>query len=554
MKKILFTLCFFAFFNPVFAQDLNTTEIMVIEGFKPEIPDAVKINKQASFSDTTKIDKSQNYSYINTLFYSPYLIREINPAKIKHDRAKDFLNYKIDLRIGTLSQSNGQFSFNQKHSKSIFYGLSLTHNQNSYKAFALSSPITSSNHKIENTNQNVYGFLKFFKPNNVISINMTYDRDVSIFNFKNEFRYSKISFNAFSKRPFSNGFKHNTSFYISDLNEMSENHIHFRSLLERKNTDNLIRCFLGFNNYLNYSRDEIAFGRRSLDVKEFIFYPSTRIDKYGFKIDLGLNLEYQDDTLDTEISIFPHIQFSKELVNDFVFLQFGLRDCNKRNSLRTLSEDNQFIHSFGTNQQISDDGIFSQELKKTFSKEVYFLMKNHLSKNQYIVLNTSFSKINNILYFKRQNISSIQRFIAQYKDVNQLYASLHYFNEIGSVIALDFEVNYFNYFDEHLPYYPKFISSLSIPISLRDKLKISPNISFMSGRSTLTETNLLIDPSEIFVELEDYLDFDLILSYNYSKKLSFNFDLNNITGQKNELFHGYFDYGFNVLFGLKYSF
>ena len=274
----------------------------------------------------------------------------------------------------------------------------------------------------------------------------------------------------------------------------------------------------------------------------------------GFKNTKVLNLEYQDDTLDNEISIFPHIQFSKELVNDFVFLQFGLRDCNKRNSLRTLSEDNQFIHSFGTNQQISDDGIFSQELKKTFSKEVYFLMKNHLSKNQYIVLNTSFSKINNILYFKRQNISSIQRFIAQYKDVNQLYASLHYFNEIGSVIALDFEVNYFNYFDEHLPYYPKFISSLSIPISLRDKLKISPNISFMSGRSTLTETNLLIDPSEIFVELEDYLDFDLILSYNYSKKLSFNFDLNNITGQKNELFHGYFDYGFNVLFGLKYSF
>ena len=59
MKKILFTLCFFAFFNPIFAQDLNTTEIIVIEGFKPEIPDAVKINKQASFSDTTKIDKSQ---------------------------------------------------------------------------------------------------------------------------------------------------------------------------------------------------------------------------------------------------------------------------------------------------------------------------------------------------------------------------------------------------------------------------------------------------------------------------------------------------------------
>ena len=64
MKKVLFTLCFFSFLNFVFAQDLKTTEIIVIEGFEPKIPHAVKINKQASFSDTTKIDKSQNYTQI----------------------------------------------------------------------------------------------------------------------------------------------------------------------------------------------------------------------------------------------------------------------------------------------------------------------------------------------------------------------------------------------------------------------------------------------------------------------------------------------------------
>ena len=62
-------------------------------------------------------------------------------------------------------------------------------------------------------------------------------------------------------------------------------------------------------------------------------------------------------------------------VNDFIFLQFGLRDDNKRNSLRSISESNQFIHSYGTNQQLYDDGSFSQELKKTYSKEAYFLLK-----------------------------------------------------------------------------------------------------------------------------------------------------------------------------------
>ena len=126
-------------------------------------------------------------------------------------------------------------------------------------------------------------------------------------------------------------------------------------------------------------------------------------------------MEYQDDSLDTEVSIFPHIQLSKEIVNDFIFLQVGLRDDNKRNSLRSISESNQFIHSYGTNQQLYDDGSFSQELKKTYSKEAYFLLKNQLSTNQFIVLNTSFSKINNILYFQRENISAVERFVAKHR-------------------------------------------------------------------------------------------------------------------------------------------
>jgi hypothetical protein len=554
MKKVLFTLCFFSFLNFVFAQDLKTTEIIVIEGFEPKIPHAVRINKQASFSDTTKIDKAQNYTQINTLFYSPYIIREINPAKVKHERPKDFLNYKIDVRLGSLSQNKGLFAFNKKHSKSIFYGFSLTHYQNSYKTFALSNPIRANRHKIENNSQSVYGFLKYVKPNSILSINLTYDRNISMFNFSNKFRYSKISFNAISKKPLANGFTYNTHFFVADLNEMSENKIHFSSVLVKKNDDNLISFSLAFNNYLNYSRDENAFGREAQDIKEFIFYPSTSIYKLGFKIDLGLNLEYQDDSLDTEVSIFPHIQLSKEIVNDFIFLQVGLRDDNKRNSLRSISESNQFIHSYGTNQQLYDDGSFSQELKKTYSKEAYFLLKNQLSTNQFIVLNTSFSKINNILYFQRENISAVERFVAKYKDVNQINASLNYSANFNRVVALSLLANYYNFFDENVPYHPEFVASLAIPISLRDKLKIIPNFSFTSGRSTLTVTNTFIEPPELVYEIEDYFDVDLSIRYNYSKKLSFNLELNNITGQKNELWHGYLDYGFNVLFGLKYSF
>ena len=116
-------------------------------------------------------------------------------------------------------------------------------------------------------------------------------------------------------------------------------------------------------------------------------------------------------------------------------------DDNKRNSLRLISESNQFIHSYGTNQELYDDGSFSQELKKTYTKKAYFLLKNQLSINQFIVLNTSFSKINNILYFQRENISSLERFVAKYKDVSQINASLNYSAKFNRVLALSLFLN-----------------------------------------------------------------------------------------------------------------
>ena len=62
-KYIVFLLFFVV--TDALAQDLKTTEINVVEGFKVSVPQPDKLNVKATFLDTTKIDKTQEYSFIN---------------------------------------------------------------------------------------------------------------------------------------------------------------------------------------------------------------------------------------------------------------------------------------------------------------------------------------------------------------------------------------------------------------------------------------------------------------------------------------------------------
>ena len=78
----LILLCFSS--NYIFSQDLKTTEIRVVEGLNVSVPDANKLNIKAFFMDTTKIDKTQKYSFIDKGIYSSFNTRPLTAARIKN--------------------------------------------------------------------------------------------------------------------------------------------------------------------------------------------------------------------------------------------------------------------------------------------------------------------------------------------------------------------------------------------------------------------------------------------------------------------------------------
>ena len=68
------------------AQDIGTTEVKVMEGFKPTIPEASRLNEKATFADTTKKDRTQEYAVIATDLKSDYKTRPLKAAKVKADK------------------------------------------------------------------------------------------------------------------------------------------------------------------------------------------------------------------------------------------------------------------------------------------------------------------------------------------------------------------------------------------------------------------------------------------------------------------------------------
>ena len=74
--------------------------------------------------------------------------------------------------------------------------------------------------------------------------NLDYDRRAAVYYdkklnmseenfFRNRFAYTKLSLSAISKATSEQKLKHHTTFFIADLNELSENQIHLSSNLRK---------------------------------------------------------------------------------------------------------------------------------------------------------------------------------------------------------------------------------------------------------------------------------------------------------------------------------
>ena len=558
LNKIFIVILFSA--SQLLAQDIGTTEVRVVEGFIPTIPQASRLNEKAAFADTIKKDRTQEYAVVETDLKSDYKTRPLKAAKVKADKIAQLYGTKVGLGFGNAWTTKASILHNSKRSKTLSYGVLLNHFANKYDVLYSSSTKFSNTAKNSKNTMHLYG--KKMSASHIFMANLDYERRTAAWieqnpalpedhrGVVNRFAYTKLSFSAISKELAADKLKHHTTFFVSDLNELSENQIHLSTNLSKTINGLPFSLEIELNDYLNYNNSDSKF--ESTNVQSFHFSPSTSLTKYGFDFDLGLEFHYLSD--DTPFEVFPQIKATKELVKDILLVYGGLRHSEQRHTLKSLSDVNPYIHSYGTNQAIFSGNAVLQNLKTTDTDELYVAMRNVLAKDEVFEGGVAYGTVQNFAHFVGSDDLRYNRFLVDYIDVKQLHINVNYDRKINEIIGLNASANYYNW-DVEVYHKPNFTCDISAPINLRNKIKVAPSLSYIGKR----KTNSSFDSQPAFLpilleELPSQFHMNLGVYYNYTKNISAYLKLNNLTNSKQDVWIGYREVGFNGLLGLNYSF
>ena len=554
--------------SQLLAQDIGMTEVRVVEGFKPTIPEASRLNEKAAFADTIKKKRAQEYAFVETDLKSDYKTRSLKAAKVKADRIAQLYGTKVGLGFGNAWTGKASIVHNSKRSKTLSYGILLNHFANKYEVPYYADPGAPQSstvaypYQLKNRKNTLHLYGKKMSTSHIFMANFDYDRRTTLFwgknpelpseeNYRNRFAYTKLSFSAVSKDLAADKLKYHTTFFVSDLNEMSENQIHLSAYLSKTINGLPFSLEIELNDYLNYNNPDSKF--ESTNVQSFHFSPSTSLTKYGFDFDLSLKLHYFSD--DTPFEIFTQIKATKELVKDVLLLYVGLRHSGQRHTLKSLSDENPYIHSFGTNQTILAGNDMLQNLKTTDTDEIYLAIRNVLGKGEVFEGNFAYGSVQNFTEFAGVSNSNYNRFLVYYSDVKQLHVNANYYREINNIISLNANADYYKW-DKEVYNRPNFTCAITTSLNLRNKIKVIPSLSYKGERISslkLHADGVAHNPPEI-TTINSQIHANLGLHYNYTQNISTYVQLNNLANSKQDVWSGYREVGFNGIFGLNYSF
>ena len=178
----------------ILAQDIGTTEVKVVEGFKPSIPEASRLNENAVFADTIKKDRNQTYEVKDADLQSGYKTKPLKAAKVKDDKIPELYGTKVGLGFGNAWATKASVVHNSKRSKTLSYGVIANHFANYF---------SSSNFESKNSKNALHLYGKKISSKYIFNANLEYDRRTSLYwskksslfpeeNYRNRFAYTKL--------------------------------------------------------------------------------------------------------------------------------------------------------------------------------------------------------------------------------------------------------------------------------------------------------------------------------------------------------------------------
>ena len=328
-------------------------------------------------------------------------------------------------------------------------------------------------------------------------------------------------------------------------------------IMDAKIKTNVIVDYLGGSfdtDYFATNLKPLKYGYVNLGLN-----PNYVINKDDWSINLGINLFYGSDTVNSQgkFYVYPQINGSYKVVGDLMIFYAGAEGSLEQNSYRDFTNVNPFVSpTLGITPTDKQYDIFAGLKGKLANNMSYNLQGSYTSeKNKALFLSNDYSLTNT-------NISGY----AYGNSFEVVYDGLKTLRFLGELKAdfsktVSFGINgtfntYTTATQEKAWNLPVFKASANLDFAITPKWSAGTSLFFVGDRKD-KQVNISIIPTvptDNIVTLNSYFDVNAHLEYKYSDRLTAFLKANNIANQQYQKWLNYPVQGFQILLGASYKF
>ncbi|MEM6319193.1 MAG: hypothetical protein AAF960_16080 [Bacteroidota bacterium] len=553
-KILFFFCCAFACTTSLFAQeDLPSEEVEVIKDFDARLIETEKVGITPSLPKQENIVKTQVYTIPSRSLQVEYLPPKIRPLAMKRDQLPKQYNGFFKAGYGVPASPLVEASYYTFYEDKLNVGGRFRHHSANFKNVE-NQRFANNEAQLEGTYYKEEGY--------AIGGNLNYKADeVYYFGYNENIDTDTLSVNREQVKQTFNTFHIGGSFFNG---ERTQGDINYKAGFNFANTrDNFAAKENNFDAHFGATKwiaDRHALNvgiktdlttykdgdRSNADsvkqkLNNFYLTPSFTFHADAFKVKVGANLV----AVDGDFNFFPDIEASANIVGNKFTVFAGAEGSLQKNNLRSLSDYNPFIKTFGSlNIRNTDYNHFYGGIRGAFGA---FNYKGQVGfknvKNLALYLNdyedfitTDFGQVSlnrlEVLY-DDGNIFNIQGSIGA-----TLLKNLDAMATV-TINAYDMEVQEKAW---HLPLTELNVSAtyqmLEERLRLRGELFLANGLPYLTSEGTTDNLNALIDVSA---------GAEYVLTDNFSAFV----DINNLLDNQRERWNSYQTFGLNVMIGIQ---
>ncbi len=550
--------------------NIGTEVVNVVKPYSPTVSDAYKVKETPSLNDSvTSTKKEINYSIFSVPVASTFIPEKGKAAGVPKTKREQLYNSYVSLGGGNYGNVLLDFYTNRELSKNETLDININHHSSQggiegvqlddkfYKtkleaAYNIEEQYMSwgVNGGFEHQIYSWYGIPEGFDETLIPDIdskqryNNAYlgaNLDVDDYFFKG----GDISLRRFWDR-----------FDSAEIRALAEPEMRFPVGDEFINVDFRMDYLSGTfeRNYI--SDQQIKYQNAILGGS-----PGFVMLRDDFTLHLGASVYYKLDIEDGDgngVFIYPDIQVSYRLVDDYAILYAGVEGDLVQNTYYDFQQDNQFVSPtlFIAPTDKQYDGFAG--VKGRFLPNVgYNLRASYKLENDKPMFQ------NNLIPLGFDNEEGYQNgnsFGVVYDDVNTVSLFGEVNVDISNSFSLSANAELFDYSmdnEEEAWNLPSIKASLNADFNINNKFYAGANLFFTGERRDLNGfndlNNDLIEPVQV-VTLDSYFDANAHIGYHFTDQFSAFIKANNIANNEYNRWINYPVQGFQVLGGLTYKF